>query len=276
MKTMIKIARVFPTRTSMSPVDEDSYYGQPGLFVSQGYKEIHISVAFTWDIEKANWLKEQWEMIAPVKIGGPAIDGEPTNGFVSGMYLKKGITITSRGCPNRCPWCFVNTPIKELDLISVGNVIQDNNILACSKSHLDKVFQMLSRQHSIRFLGGLESKYIKYNIVERLRSLNIKELWLSYDHDGAIYDLTKASYLLRKYFKRYKLRCYVLIGFRKDTIKKAEKRLVKAWELGFLPFAMLYRNKQGDYPKPEKEWRHFQRTWTRPAAMATKIKELLK
>ena len=276
MKTMIKIARVFPTRTSMSPVDEDSYYGQPGLFVSQGYKEIHISVAFTWDIEKANWLKEQWEMIAPVKIGGPAIDGEPTNGFVSGMYLKKGITITSRGCPNRCPWCFVNTPIKELDLISVGNVIQDNNILACSKSHLDKVFQMLSRQHSIRFLGGLESKYIKYNIVERLRSLNIKELWLSYDHDGAIYDLTKASYLLRKYFKRYKLRCYVLIGFRKDTIKKAEKRLVKAWELGFLPFAMLYRNKQGDYPKPEKEWRHFQRTWTRPAAIATKIKELLK
>ena len=100
---MIKIARVFPTRTSMSPVDEDSYYGQPGLFVSQGYKEIHKSVAFTWDIEKANWLKEQWEMIAPVKIGGPAVDGEPTNGFVSGMYLKKGITITSRGCPNRCP-----------------------------------------------------------------------------------------------------------------------------------------------------------------------------
>lgn len=260
----------------MSPLDKDSYYGQPGLFVSQGYKEIHISVAFTWDIEKANWLKEQWEMIAPVKIGGPAIDGEPTNGFVSGMYLKKGITITSRGCPNRCPWCFVNSPLIELEDIQEGNVIQDNNILACSKSHLDKVFQMLSRQHSIRFSGGLEPRRIKYDIVERLRNLRIKELWLSYDHDGAINDLVKASYLLRKYFKRWKLRCYVLIGFKNDTVEKAEKRLVKAWELGFLPFAMLYRNRQGDYPKPEKEWRHFQRTWTRPAAMATKIKELLK
>ena len=105
--------------------------------------------------------------------------------------------------------------------------------------------------------------------------MRIKELWLSYDHDGAIHDLIKASYLLKKYFKRYKLRCYVLIGFGEDTINKAEQRLVKSWELGFLPFAMLYRNKQGSYPKPEKEWRHFQRTWTRPAAIATRIKELI-
>ncbi len=260
----------------MSPVDKDSYFGSPGLFVSQRYyDEIHISVAFTWDIEKANYLKEQWGMIAPVKIGGPAIDGESSNGFGPGMYLKKGITITSRGCPNRCPWCFVNSPLKELEDIQSGNVIQDNNILACSKSHLNKVFQMLSRQHSIRFAGGLEPRRIKYDIVERLRSLRIKELWLSCDHEGAIKDLLKASYLLRKYFKRYKLRCYVLIGFKEDTIKKAEQRLVKAWELGFLPFAMLYRNKQGGYPKPEKEWRQFQRTWTRPAAIATKIKELI-
>jgi len=263
----------------MSPLDEDSYYGQPGLFVSQGYKEVHISVAFTWDIEKANWLKEQWEMIAPVKIGGPAVDGEG-DGFISGMYLKKGITITSRGCPNRCPWCFVNSPIKELEDVQEGNVIQDNNILACSKSHLDRVFQMLSRQHSIRFSGGLEPRRIKYDIVERLRSLRIKELWLSYDYDGAINDLVKASYLLRKYFKRYKLRCYVLIGFKNDTIKKAEQRLVKAWELGFLPFAMRYRtpktNWNDTYLFKDRSWNLFTRTWTRPAAMATKIKELLK
>jgi len=232
----------------MSPVDKDSYFGQPGLFVSQGYKEVHISVAFTWDIEKANWLKEQWEMIAPVKIGGPAVDGEGDE-FVPGMYLRDGITITSRGCPNRCSWCFIKRPLKELEDIQKGNVIQDNNILACSKSHLNKVFQMLSRQHSIRFSGGLESRRIKYDTVERLRSLRIKELWLSYDYDGAINDLVRASYLLRKYFSRYKLRCYVLIGFENDTIKKAEQRLVKAWELGFLPFAMRYRT-------PKTNWNY--------------------
>lgn len=269
----MRIARVFPTKTSMNPLDRHAYFDSPELFIPK-YDEVHISVAFTWDIERANWLKKQWEFVAPVKIGGFAINGEG-NGFIPGMYLRKGITITSRGCPNRCPWCFINKPLEEIDPISEGNIIQDNNILACSKEHINKVFQMLSRQHFIRFLGGLEAKYIKYDIVERFRSLRIKELWLSYDHDGAIYDLVKASYLLRKYFKRYKLRCYVLIGFRQDTIEKAEQRLVKAWELGFLPFAMLYRNKQGDYPKPEKEWRQFQRTWTRPAAIATRIKELI-
>ena len=275
----MRIARVFPTKTSMSPTDPHAYFGQPGLFVFQGYKEIHISVAFTWDIEKANWLKEQWEMIAPVKIGGPAINGEPTNGFVPGKYLKRGITITSRGCPNRCPWCFVNIPLKELDSIPEGNIVQDNNILACSKSHLDKVFQMLSRQHSIRFSGGLETRRIKYDIVERLRGLNIKELWLSYDHDGAIYDLLKASYLLRKYFKRHKLRCYVLVGFKKDTIEKAEKRLVKAWELGFLPFAMRYRtpktNWNDTYLLKDRAWNLFARKWTRPAIIKTRMKELI-
>ena len=270
----MRIAKVFPTKTSMSPDDHDVYFGEPELFMPE-YDEVHISVAFTWDRERAKYLKRQWEFVAPVKMGGPAIDGEG-DGFVPGKYLKKGITFTSRGCPNRCPWCFINRPLKELDPVLEGNIIQDNNILACSRKHLDKVFQMLSRQHAIRFPGGLEARRIRYDIVERFRSLRINELWLSYDHDEAIYDLMKAAYLLKKYFKRWKLRCYVLIGFRNDTIEKAEKRLVKAWEFGFLPFAMLYRNRQGDYPKPEKEWRHFQRTWTRPAAIATKIKKLLK
>lgn len=273
----MRIARVFPTKTSLSPIDRDVYFGEPELFIPE-YDEVHISVAFTWDIERAKWLAKQWEFVAPVKIGGPAIDGEG-DGFTPGMYLKKGITITSRGCPNRCPWCFVNKPLKEIDPIPEGNTIQDNNILACSKNHLDKVFQMLSHQHSIRFSGGLEAKRIKYEIVKRLRSLRIKELWLSYDHDGAINDLVKVSYLLRKYFKRDKLRCYVLIGFKDDTIKKAEQRLVKAWELGFLPFAMRYRtpntNWEDTFLFKDRSWNLFTRTWTRPAAIKTKMKQLI-
>lgn len=256
----------------MSPTDRDAYFGEPELFMPE-YDEVHISVAFTWDIGRAEWLAKQWNFVAPVKIGGPAMNGEG-DGFVSGQYLRPGVTITSRGCPNRCPFCSIDKPLREIDPVSEGNIVQDNNLLACSRLHVDKVFQMLSRQYSIVFSGGLEASRIDYDTVERLRGLRIKELWLAYDRKNALKDLMRASYLLRKYFKRVKMRCYVLIGYGDDTIEMAEERLMQAFNLGFLPFAMLYRDQEGGYPKPEREWRQFQRTWTRPAAIMTKAKEL--
>lgn len=268
----MKIARVFPTRTNMSPIDKDSYYGQPGLFVSQGYKEVHISVAFTWDIEKANWLKEQWEMIAPVRIGGPAVDGEGDE-FVPGLYLRDGITITSRGCPNRCSWCFVRKPLKELK-INPGNNIIDNNLLACSNSHLDKVFLMLRSQHRIKFSGGLEAVRITDKIAEEIRSLNLRQLWTAYDHLDNFKAVKKAFAILTKYFRRDQLGCFVLIGFGDDTMDEAEGRLRQILELGGLPFAMLYRDAAGGFPQPEKPWRKFQKYWVRPAYVKYKLKEL--
>ena len=271
----MRIARVFPTKTSMSPLDQDAYFGQPGLFVSQAYDEVHISVAFTWDIEKASWLKKQWEMVAPVKVGGPAIDGEPTNGFDAGVYLKRGVTITSRGCPNRCPWCFVEHNLIELTDFPEGNIIQDNNLLACSIAHLDKVFDMLSHQSQINFSGGLESARITDEIVERLRALNVYQLWLSYDHANAEKSLKKAVDKLKKYFRRNQIRCYVLVGFYGDTLDKAEARLRRAWEIGTLPFAMRYRtlktNWKDSFLFNQREWNLFARKWTRPAIIKTRM-----
>lgn len=266
---MKKIARVFPTRTKMSPVDEDSYFGQPGLFVSQGYKEIHISVSFTWDIEKVKWLKDQWEMIAPVKIGGPAIDGEGGE-FTPGMYLKKGATITSRGCPNRCPWCFVRKPLRELK-IKPGNDILDNNLLACSKSHIDKVFSMLKGQREIKLSGGLEASRINGKIVEQLRGLRIKRLFLAYDQEGSFRSVEKAFRILKKYFSRNCLGCYVLIGYKEDTLDEAEGRLRQILDLGGFPFAMLYRGIEGGYPEPKIAWKFLQRHWIHPGWMRHKI-----
>jgi len=248
----------------MSPTDRDAYFGEPELFMPK-YDEVHISVAFSWDIEKAQFLKKQWKCIAPVKIGGPAINGESTNGFRAGFYIRKGVTITSRGCPYRCPWCLVKQELIELDDFPEGNIIQDNNILACSKSHLGKVFQMLSYQKRINFSGGLDSRLIKDWHIEALRDLSIHQLWLSFDDESREKYLIKAVEKLRKYFRRNQLRCYVLIGFRGDSLNAAKGRLSFIYNLGLLPFAMLYRNQRGEYPSPEREWRRFQRKWCRPA-----------
>jgi len=271
MKKM-KIARVFPTQTSMSPVDKDAYFGFPDLFTPQ-YDEIHISVVFTWDISRANKLAESWKSYGEIKIGGPAIDGEPEDGFIPGKYLRQGVVITSRGCPNRCPFCFVKSPLKEIN-ISEGNIILDNNLLACSDRHVDKVFQMLSHQKRIEFSGGLEAGRFNHQIINKLRSISIYQLFLAYDHESRKGDVQKTIEKLKQYFTRNQIRCYVLIGFGNDSIDKAEERLRFIYDLGGLPFAMLYRNKEGEYPQPEKEWRKFQRSWTRPASIKTIMQDI--
>ena len=255
----------------MSPQDQDAYFGLPELFMPE-YDEIHISVTFTWDIERAQWLKKQWGHIAPVKVGGVAIDGEPKNGFKAGVYLRNGVTITSRGCPNNCPWCLVKSRLVELKEIIEGNNIQDNNFLSCSKKHLEKVFSMLKTQKRVEFGGGLESSRITNEIIDSLRGLNIYQIFLAYDHVNRFEDLKIAVEKLKKYFTRNRLRCYVLMGFKDDTVEKAEERLMETYRLGFLPFGMLYRNKKGEFPEPYKEWRSLQHTWTRPAAINSFMK----
>lgn len=267
---MIKIARVFPRKTSMSPTDTDAYFGTPELFMPK-YDEVHISVTFTWDIERGHYLKKQWETVCDkVLIGGPAFN-DPGKEFVAGMYLKEGMTITSRGCPNKCRFCFVperEGKIRELPIIR-GNIIQDNNLLACSKSHIEKVFSMLRSQKSIDFSGGLESARITDGTVERLRGLSIGQMWLAYDHPNAEKPLIKAVEKLKRYFKRDQLRCYVLIGYEGDTLAKAESRLCRAWGIGTLPFAMRYRTPSNNWDNTflfkERVWNLFARKWTRPA-----------
>ncbi len=109
-----KIARVFPSKTNMSPDDEHAYFKEPDLFTPI-YDEVHVSCTFTWDKPRAYALAEAWKNHGEVKIGGVAIDGESDQPFVSGMYLKKGVTITSRGCPNKCHFCITLNKLIEYD-----------------------------------------------------------------------------------------------------------------------------------------------------------------
>lgn len=257
----MKIARVFPTKTSMSPTDMDAYFDVPDMFTPK-YDEVHISCTFTWDKEKTERLAYQWQMHGKVKIGGCAYNS-PAENFVSGMYLKKGITITSRGCPNNCSFCFVPSregKIRELPIVE-GNIIQDNNILACSDNHIEKVIDMLKKQKAVEFKGGLESSRITPKIAEALRGLRIKTLWLACDTDQALKPLKKAVEILKRAgFKRDNLYCYVLVG--KD-INKEYSRLMEILMLGIHPFAQLLQSHfKYDY---SAEWKSFARKWSRPA-----------
>jgi hypothetical protein len=239
---------------------------------AKGYDQIHISCTFTWDIPQAKQLQQEWnQYFDNVQIGGPAFD-DPGADF-TGLYTRPGVTVTSRGCPNQCPFCFVperEGKIRELPIVP-GNIVQDNNLLACSKPHIGKVFQMLSKQRQIEFAGGFQSSIVTDDISDQLRSLRIKAIWLAYDHHNAEKPLIKAVERL-KHFNRNQLRCYVLIGYKDDTIDQAEYRLRRAYEIGTLPFAMLYRDADGKLPS--LEWRRFQRRWSRPAIYKSFMREV--
>jgi hypothetical protein len=68
-----KIARVFPRKTKVSPIDELSFFGLPPRLILPKIDEVHVSVTFSWDLDKAEWLADQWQTVAPVKIGGPGV-----------------------------------------------------------------------------------------------------------------------------------------------------------------------------------------------------------
>jgi hypothetical protein len=95
----MRIARVFPTKTRLSPIDPLAYFDVPSMFDEAD--EVHVSTLFTWDKERAEYLAEQWRHVAPVRFGGPAYN-QPGESFIPGMYVRTGAVITSRGCPNKC------------------------------------------------------------------------------------------------------------------------------------------------------------------------------
>lgn len=258
------IARVFPTMTNMSPRDRDVYFTPPTLFVQKGdYDEVHISCAFTWDKERAVELQYQWQSVCKsVIVGGPAFN-DPGNGFIPGLYLKHDVTITSRGCPNNCPWCYVpkrEGKLREME-IHPGRIIQDNNLLACSKPHIRKVMAMLKTQKKIEFAGGLESDHITDEFVDDIRGLSIRHVWMAYDTPSRLKSLKKAINKLRKHLTRHKVRVYVMIGMKGDTIENAESRLELILELGAFPFAMRYRDDNGLVQK-ERAWNNLAKQYT--------------
>ena len=269
-----KIIRVFPRRTSHTPNDELVFIGEPPMFRPDA-DEVHVSCTFTWDKLKAERLCQAWSQYYPVvKIGGPAYNDMGSD-FIAGRYLKTGITTTSRGCNNQCPWCLVpqrEGKIRELPIIQ-GNIVQDNNLLQCSASHIDKVLDMLKTQRAIRFTGGIEASRVTEQFAARLRGLKVKEVFLACDTDNAIKPLRNALKLLK--LPRDKARCYVLIKYdSEETILHALIRLLQVWETGCKPFAQLYQPSDKTI-KYSADWTRFVRTWQRPAGTAAFIHSIL-
>ena len=273
------IARVFPRRTNATPTDALAFCDEPPLFIPEEVTEVHVSVAFSYDLPRAEWLARSWERTGlPVTIGGPAT-GSRGEEFVPGRYLQDGYTITSRGCPNRCWFCSVwrreGATVRELPITDGWNVL-DDNLLACSETHIRATFAMLQRVKRARrkrpeFTGGLEAARLQPWHVDLLVALRPGQVFFAYDTPDDYEPLVAAAALLQAgglMDRKHRLRAYVLIGYPGDTTTAAEQRLRATFALGIWPAAMVYRDNHGT---TALDFRRLARLWFRPALIAARM-----
>ena len=234
--------RVFPSRTSYTPTDPKAFVGDPGLWRPEGIERILVSCTFTWEMAEARRLSKSWRDQYPnadVQIGGPAFD-DPGGPFVPGRFVGDGVTISSRGCPERCPWCLARQREGDLRLlpIAAGWIVNDNNVTAWPREHWDQLCRMLGmmRKGAV-FAGGLQAARLKDWHVEALNGMRIDQVFFAADTEGALPALRRAGAMLKLPLK--KKRCYVMLGFNGETIDKAKRRLENVWDAGFIPCPQL-------------------------------------
>ena len=258
-----ELVRVFPRRTKATPEDPLAFVGPPPLWAPKQIDEIHVSCTFTWDKPAAEDLAAVWQFHYPdasVRLGGPAYD-DPGGDFEPGLYLKPGYTITSRGCPNHCPHCFVpgrEGPLRMLPIREGWDVL-DNNLLACPEPHIAAVCEMLRRQpRRPRFTGGLEAARFTPHLADLILTTRPDRLFFAYDQPHQLEPLRRAVARLRyrtgwsKGRLRHVVSCYVLVGYPGDTIADAERRIGQVIEIGPRAWPMYYRD-GGNAPRPD-EW----------------------
>lgn len=264
--------RVFPGRTPWTPDDPMAFVGYPPLF-RPGTPDtpVYVSVVFKWLRRRGEELARAWsDYYRDVRIGGPAYDGGAGGEFTPGMFLKRGCTITSRGCTKECGWCVERFNALREITIHPGWIVQDSNLLACSERHIRAVFDMLREQNrNIFFNGGLDKHFLKDWHRPLFDSIKIGELWFACDVTTDLPWLERAAKIIEGIPLR-KRRCYTMIGYDTEDIVSAERRIERVLELGFMPFCQLYQPDEGVKVYSE-EWRKVRRKWSRPAAYMSQV-----
>lgn len=204
---------------------------------------LYLSVPFTWLLGKAEAMARAHR--GKVVAGGPAIDlaqsdapGTPepipwaeTPGACDFDVLAMHntcATFTTRGCPNKCPFCAVpkiEGEFRELDRWKAAPVICDNNLLAANMRHFCRVIASLKRFPGCDFNQGLDARRFTKQHAELIaNNLRQPTIRFAFDHVADEPLVARALETARKAGIRTQVMVYVLIGF-DDTPDDALYRL---------------------------------------------------
>lgn len=170
--------------------------------------------------------------------------------------LPYSITFTSRGCPNRCPFCAVRKHepefivkenwVDDIDITKTGIIFWDNNWLASPNFEKDvkrlKKFRKEAGITRIDFNQGLDCRLMDEDKAKLLSQIKIKPLRLAFDNTSEDGYIQKAIKLAQEYgFKDISV--YVLYNSEDnhDTPEYFYYRIDEITKLGAWAYPMRYR-----------------------------------
>lgn len=226
-------------------------------------RTLFLSVVFSWDIPEAVAIAREYK--GRVVVGGPAVtlnpnpfDGVATisNGPPKGiepiLFHNPLATFTTRGCPNSCGFCAVpkiEPEYKELPVFRPAPTICDNNFLAASVAHQERVVESVKHFPLVDFNQGLDA-----SVADRLSKLRLQARF-AFDHISDETAVADAIELCRERVTK-NISVYVLIGYN-DTPEDAFYRLEFVRSRKCNPIPMRYQPLNA-----EKKNEHVHRAWT--------------
>lgn len=234
-------------------------------------KNHYISFVFSWDLWE--WSQSAQPLLngKQIVIGGPAVIlnpewvpswvkiGEPILNAFKYHYIT--VTRTTTGCIRKCRFCAVpkiEGDFKELKEWVSGTVLIDNNLLASSKKHFNKVIDYLKKLKWNDFSQGLDVRLLRQWHVDRIAELKHPVIRFAWDNIKYEYQFFEACDMIEKVgIPKSRINAYVLIGFN-DTPDDALYRLQKVYEKGYITFPMRYQSlhskQRNDYVS--ENWTH--------------------
>jgi len=224
----------------------------------------YASIPFTWGLPEVRTRIECDLFASKWVVGGPAVELMPrffkglsnvsVGGKMSGVLQRVNpeATRTSAGCPRQCGFCAVprvEGRFRELDDWPDLPVICDNNLLAASREHFDRVIERLAGHEWCDFNQGLDARFLTQAHAQAIGGLKGAIVRLSLDSAGYAEAWVRAYSRLRAAgVAKARLRTYVLIGYRSGPAEAwarcefVEKRGVKALPQWFHPLNAMCPN----------------------------------
>lgn len=195
---------------------------------------LFVSVPFTWNLPALRqYLQQRSAAWDGCFVGGPAVQLMPE--YLSDMEwvtvastslpgvlqrVNPMATRTTEGCIRHCPFCGIGTGkienggFRELDDWPDLPILCDNNILAASQNHFDRVMDRLEKHVGVDFNQGLDARLLNAYHAHRFSRLKQPAIRLSCDSDKELDPYADAlGILLRNGVKKSWVSTYALIGF---------------------------------------------------------------
>lgn len=203
----------------------------PASWVKNGI--MFISIPFTWNLPIIkNVLQQRSFLWSRVIVGGPAVYAMPEYfddmEFVNIRPYWPGVlqrvnpdaTKTTAGCVRKCGFCFVpeiEGAFVELDAWPDRPILIDNNLLAASQAHFDRVIDNLVKWNVVDFSQGLDVRLLNEYHARRLAEIKNPIIRLALDSVGLKDAFARSiDFLADAGVARYKIRSHVLVGYDTD------------------------------------------------------------